>query len=412
MRALREAWEYQLMKRSKITFVIPIIAVALAAILTACPANNPWSLFISKSGSGAGTVQSAPLGIDCGNDCAGSFPQDSLVMLTATPDAGSSFSAWSRGCTSTAGDTCVVKMSGSKTITATFISTNSQSLSVSKSGSGTGTVQSAPAGIDCGSNCTGNFPQDSQVILTATPDAGSGFSTWSGGCTSTTGNTCTVKMDSSKTITATFATTVTVSVIKNGTGSGIVATAYGKLFCGGACSGAYSPGVGVSLQAFAATGSTFSSWGGACSGTSGGSCTVTPTADIDVDATFDVVAGPALGPTQSSCDAVSVGSECDVTVTLMNGSGFRGLEFEVSSASFDLVSVGSVPAGCFASAGVKVVIACNSTIPGGGNVAVLRMMRSDAAAAVVVVGNAFVAGDATSKNAVEGGALGVSASGP
>jgi hypothetical protein len=79
-------------------------------------------------------------------------------------------------------------------------------LIVSKSGTGLGTVSSIPAGINCGSICSASFPSDTSVTLTATYDYGSRFAGWSGGeCTGT--GTCTVTMDTGKTITATFSTT-------------------------------------------------------------------------------------------------------------------------------------------------------------------------------------------------------------
>ena len=49
---------------------------------------------------------------------------------------------------------------------------------------GTGKVTSSPAGINCGANCSGNFPRDSVVTLTATAQGGDLFNGWSGGgCT-------------------------------------------------------------------------------------------------------------------------------------------------------------------------------------------------------------------------------------
>jgi RHS repeat-associated protein len=60
-------------------------------------------------------------------------------------------------------------------------------LTVTLAGTAAGTVTSNPAGISCGGStvsCTGWFPEGSQVILTASPDAGQVFLGWTGGCTS------------------------------------------------------------------------------------------------------------------------------------------------------------------------------------------------------------------------------------
>ncbi|MTW23167.1 DNA/RNA non-specific endonuclease [Allochromatium palmeri] len=78
---------------------------------------------------------------------------------------------------------------------------NYYTLSLSKAGQGT--ITSSPNGIDCGSTCSGSFEADTTVMLSATPAVGSLFNGWSGAC-SGTASTCTVNMDSSKTVLATF----------------------------------------------------------------------------------------------------------------------------------------------------------------------------------------------------------------
>ena len=77
---------------------------------------------------------------------------------------------------------------------------------VSKAGLGSGTVISTPEGIDCGNTCFFLFPENTHVMLTATPDTGCTFSGWSGGGCSGTG-TCTVTMNIAKSLTAGFACT-------------------------------------------------------------------------------------------------------------------------------------------------------------------------------------------------------------
>jgi hypothetical protein len=90
---------------------------------------------------------------------------------------------------------------GSATITVTDGYGNSASTTVSvremltlgvlRPGDGGGTVTSAPAGINCGTTCSGTFLSDSQVTLTAAPNALSNFTGWTG-CESVSGMTCTV----------------------------------------------------------------------------------------------------------------------------------------------------------------------------------------------------------------------------
>ena len=78
-------------------------------------------------------------------------------------------------------------------------------LTVTDAGSGSGTVTSNPGSINCGSTCSGSFAQGTSVSLTAVPSPSSVFSAWSGACTGTDPNTCTLVMNSAQSVTATFA---------------------------------------------------------------------------------------------------------------------------------------------------------------------------------------------------------------
>jgi Divergent InlB B-repeat domain len=89
-----------------------------------------------------------------------------------------------------------------------FTTVERHTLTVSKSGAGSGTVTSAPGGISCGSDCTGDFNEGSTVTLTASAAAGSTFTGWSGGGCSGTGP-CTVDVGADATVTASFAQTDT-----------------------------------------------------------------------------------------------------------------------------------------------------------------------------------------------------------
>jgi hypothetical protein len=68
-----------------------------------------------------------------------------------------------------------------------------------------GTVTSSPVGITCTSQsdagCTARFPRTTVVSLSAVPDPGYSFSGWSGACV---GLTCSVAMDTSRSVSATF----------------------------------------------------------------------------------------------------------------------------------------------------------------------------------------------------------------
>ncbi len=95
-------------------------------------------------------------------------------------------------------------MTNSAVASATYtIQQQSFTLSVNKTDLGSGTVTSSPAGINCGSNCSASYVSGTTVTLTATPDLLSGFGGWSG-CDSVSGNTCTVDMNSARSVTADF----------------------------------------------------------------------------------------------------------------------------------------------------------------------------------------------------------------
>ncbi len=77
------------------------------------------------------------------------------------------------------------------------------SLTVNKFGSGSGTVASQDGGINCGATCTFAYVVGSNILLTATPAAGSIFTGWLGPCSGT--GTCTVPISGAATVSATFA---------------------------------------------------------------------------------------------------------------------------------------------------------------------------------------------------------------
>ena len=190
-------------------------------------------------------------------------------------------------------------------------------LTVMKSGAGTGSVTSSPAGINCGATCVTaqyQFPRNSTVTLTATASSGSTFSGWGGACSGSAA-TCTVAMDSAKSVTAIFAArTYTLTVSKTGTGTGTVTGSSG-INCGSTCSYAYPAGTAVTLSAAAAAGSTFAGWKGACTGT--GTCSLAMDGAKAVEAQFNASCTYAISPT-SKAFTYSAGS---ITVSITSQAG-------------------------------------------------------------------------------------------
>lgn len=76
-----------------------------------------------------------------------------------------------------------------------------QTLEVSVTGGGV--VTSEPAGIDCPGSCSSNFAEGAEVILASIPDGSSGLAGWTGDCGGFDAS-CTVTMDASRSVEATF----------------------------------------------------------------------------------------------------------------------------------------------------------------------------------------------------------------
>ncbi|WP_344304553.1 glycine-rich protein [Nocardioides bigeumensis] len=73
---------------------------------------------LTVSRVGAGSVTSAPAGIDCGTRCTAMFDQNTDVTLTATPASGATFSGWSGDCSGTG--PCTMRLDEARAVTATF----------------------------------------------------------------------------------------------------------------------------------------------------------------------------------------------------------------------------------------------------------------------------------------------------
>ncbi len=78
--------------------------------------STTYALDVTKNGTGSGTVAGGP--INCGSTCSASIASGTVVTLTATPAAGSTFGGWSGACTGSG--SCVVTMTAARSVTATF----------------------------------------------------------------------------------------------------------------------------------------------------------------------------------------------------------------------------------------------------------------------------------------------------
>lgn len=101
---------------------------------TATTSDYGHTISVSKNGTGAGAVSSSDSLIDCGADCSEQYDTGTMVILTATPEAGSTFTGWSGGCSGT-GD-CQVTLNADTAVTATFADVVAPNTSITSGPSG------------------------------------------------------------------------------------------------------------------------------------------------------------------------------------------------------------------------------------------------------------------------------------
>lgn len=290
------------------------------------------TLTVAKTGTGAGTVTSNPLGIACGIHCVKQYVDTTVVTLTPVPDSGSSFVGWT-GCDAVSGSLCGITMTWDATITASF--EGSVTLDVTRTGTGAGTITGEPGGINCGTACSAAYwPSQSAVVtLTATAAAGSEFTGWSG-CPSASGVTCTVTMTAGATVSAAFAHDATVTAVKAGAGTGTVTSYPAGINCGATCSHLFDGGTALTLVAQEDPTSAFQGWTGCDNVTNTVNCNIYVSTDVTATAQFghDAIltlstAGTGTGAVSRSSPGIDCGTGCymyppgaQVTLTATPGS--------------------------------------------------------------------------------------------
>jgi hypothetical protein len=150
---------------------------------------------VSSTGTGSGCI-TLSTGGGCVSSYAGSFTSGTVLTITPTANAGSTFVGW-QGCDSVSGNVCTVNMAGSKNVTATF-SIPTSTLVVVAGGTGSGTVSYSTGG-SCTTACASQVSTGTTLQLTAVPGIGSSFAGWSG-CDSVNGTVCTVTMTAAKSV--------------------------------------------------------------------------------------------------------------------------------------------------------------------------------------------------------------------
>jgi len=220
-------------------------------------------------------------------------------------------------------------------------SSTQYALTITKTGTGSGIVTSNPAGINCGTDCTESYASGTVVTLTATPDANSIFTGWSGGGCSGTGP-CTVTVNAATTVTATFVRTYAITITKTGsTGTGIITSSPAGISCGAYCTGSYPAGTVVSLTAAPDMTSVFAGWsGGGCAGT--GICVVTMNAEATITAifikTFTITASATAGGTITPSGTVIADYGTDAVFTMTPDAYYHLLDVKADGVSLGTVN--------------------------------------------------------------------------
>jgi hypothetical protein len=196
---------------------------------------------------------------------------------------------------------------------------------------GSGSVTSTPAGIDCGTTCSGSFPGGSTVVLIASPAMGASFSGWSGGGCSGMGP-CIVHATAATSVTAMFgAAKYSLSVVTGGIGTGSVTSNPAGISCGATCSAMFDANTMVTLSATIGTGSSFVGWsGGGCKGIS--PCTVPLSAATSVSATFGL---PTLFLINDSPTAPKLQRITNLTAPVITDVGPLGTAYQFGDCTWD-----------------------------------------------------------------------------
>ncbi|WP_291931208.1 trypsin-like serine protease [Limnohabitans sp.] len=125
----------------------------------------------------------------------------------------------------------------------------------------------------------------------------------------------------------TTSTNPSITITRNGAGSGAVSSNPAGINCGSTCTAAFTSGANVVLTATPASGSIFSGWtGGGCTGT--GTCTVAPTSATTVNARFElasvIVSLAKQGTGQGSVSSNQSGLNCGASCTALQSVSVAG----------------------------------------------------------------------------------------
>jgi prepilin-type N-terminal cleavage/methylation domain-containing protein len=220
------------------------------------PVNALPSYTFSKVAGTGGTVSGT---------ANSTYSSGTAISITATPNTGYAFSSWSGTNCSSASATYSFSLTAATACTANFVATYVLTVSAGANGTASG---------------GGTFVSGSTPTITATPNSGYVWSSWTGtGCPTSASGALSTGLTANRTCTANFAlSSYTVSLTSSPAGSGTLTGA-----------GTYSSGTLLTITATANSGYSFSSWSGStgCSGAAAHSLTVN--ANISCTASFSAL---------------------------------------------------------------------------------------------------------------------------
>ena len=202
--------------------------------------NGPYTLTLTTSGTGSGTIQASP---------SGPYYYGASVTIWANVSVGSTFAGFTGSLTGTTTPQTLV-MNGNKAVNAQFTLNGPYTLTLTTSGTGSGTIQASPSGP---------YYYGASVTIWANVSVGSTFAGFTGSLTGTT-TPQTLVMNENKAVNAQFTLQdgFTLTLTTSGTGSGTIQASP---------SGPYYYGTTVTIWANASTGSTFDGFTGSLTGT-------------------------------------------------------------------------------------------------------------------------------------------------
>lgn len=309
--------------------VLALVLLITAALGAAAAAAGPREELYGRAGGNDpnaslqvnprptnGTI-TGPNNLNCGTACIVQVAKLATYQVRATGAPGYALDSWGGACTNKPNpcDLTYTINTANHFVSATFRPAR-VTVAMPEGGEIRSNL-SSPGGIDCGyagrsvgtmTDCTATFAGQSSVTLTAFEKVGFKLERWQG-CTSSSGLTCTLTLDSDKNVSAVFTNvgTVRVSATAPPAGAGKISSTGGmtsfSITCepfGSFCSAETTRGSTVSLLAEAWAGFRFAGWTGDCSGTAA-TCTIVADGDRHVGGNWEdlrptfTVTKPQLG---------------------------------------------------------------------------------------------------------------------